>query len=134
MLEPQMAAAAAEDITLDPQILAIKRKEQRKVRAGAGREGGRVCVCDDGIQALDWDIGVFESQMAAAAAEDITLDPQIPAIKRKEQRKVREGGGEEGKVNKHDFTRRNHSHPPSLALTHRRNVKKSNVLKRRPRR
>jgi len=44
MLEPQMAAAAAEDITLDPQILAIKRKEQRKVREG-GREGGREGVC-----------------------------------------------------------------------------------------
>jgi len=91
-------------------------------------------VCDDGIQALDWDIGVLEPQMAAAAAEDIILDPQIPAIKRKEQRKVREGGGEEGRVNKNDLICRDHSHPPSLPLTHRRNVKKSNVPKRRPRR
>jgi hypothetical protein len=47
---------------------------------------------DDSIQALDWDIGMLEPQMAASAAEDNSLDPQILAIKRKEQRKVRKGG------------------------------------------
>jgi len=52
---------------------------------------------DDSIRALDWDIGMLEPQMAAAAAEDYsTLDPQILAIKRKEQRKV--GFGQQRKA------------------------------------
>lgn len=48
---------------------------------------------DGSIQALDNEIGLLEPQMAAAAAEDLSsLDPQILAIKLKEQRKVRRWG------------------------------------------
>lgn len=88
---------------------------------------------DDSIQALDWDIGMLEPQMAASAAEDNTLDPQILAIKRKEQRKVRKGrdGGKERWEIRNIFL-------CSISLTlaffpfllHRPNAKKSNAPRR----